>query len=232
MTGYILLQANSKRYSLDYKDIWYETKMTSDTTPYPLVASASTIYSTAYPAWRAFDGTKDVNGWSTANNNITNQWLRIDFGAKTRVNKSTVVARAQASASIESPKNFDFQGSNDGEIWITLKEVRDQTGWKASEQRTYEFDKEGNFKYYQIFVHDFNGDTSPVISELIYGYQGLSIYELVPGPNQDFIDYGKAEFSNLNKAIVQSKYVLKDTNSGNQLLSAQIKRKPKSVELI
>ncbi|OXS65765.1 hypothetical protein B1B04_24820 [Lysinibacillus sp. KCTC 33748] len=226
-----LLQSNNKTYSLDSIDTWYDTKMTSDNVPSPLVASASSVYSSTFPAWRAFDGLKDSNGWSTATNSIINQWLRLYFGKYTRVNKVTVVARS-TTASTESPKNFDFQGSNDALNWTTLKEVRNQIGWKNSEERTYRFDKEGYFKYYQIFVYDFNGDTSPVIGEVIYGCEYLSFCEIPSISKGNFIKYGaKFEFNGLEAIALDKNYILQDGVSENSdgLWTTKLDRKPLSI---
>ncbi len=86
-TSKTLLSAKGKYYSVSNIDTWYETNMTSDTSPSPLMASASRIYNTSYPAWKAFDNDLTTSWLSLGS---ANEWLTIDLGEKKLIDSISI----------------------------------------------------------------------------------------------------------------------------------------------
>lgn len=66
---------------------WYETNMTSNNTPEPLVVSAKSHWGN-YLAYKAFDGdTAGLSYWHNASgSNPIGQWIALDFGEPKSVN--------------------------------------------------------------------------------------------------------------------------------------------------
>lgn len=113
--------------------------MTSDVLPSPLVASASSA-AASQEAFRAFDNAAGTaNSWRS--NVGTTGWVQIDLGAGNEI-AANELRITGAAAPTESPKDFTLEGSNTG-AWtgeeIVLLTRTGETGWSASEERTYIF---------------------------------------------------------------------------------------------
>jgi F5/8 type C domain len=106
--------------------------MTSNTAPSPLVASASSEYS-GQQAYKAFDDNTGTNWGGNAN---PPGWLEIDLGSGNEIAPSSYHIVA-SSLGTRSPKDFTFEGSNDGTNWDVLSSPTAQTSWSAYEERTF-----------------------------------------------------------------------------------------------
>lgn len=152
---------------------WYETNMTSNTSPSPLVASSSSEYNTTYQAWRAFDGIKDVNAWLTVSNTTTG-WIKLDFGRKVLMNVLKMTCRGGTTDAITKamPKDFEIYGSNDDSTYTLLGTINNQTNWSFLEERLFAISNSTEYRYLRLNILNNNGSTEySNIGELIYGYK-------------------------------------------------------------
>lgn len=152
---------------------WYNTNMTSNTSPSPLVASASSVYNTTYQAWRAFDGIKDVNAWLTVANTTTG-WIKLDFGRKVIINVLKMTCRGGTTDAITKamPKDFEIYGSNDDSTYTLLGTINNQTNWSFLEERLFVINNSAEYRYIKLNILNNNGFTEySNIGELIYGYK-------------------------------------------------------------
>ncbi len=104
-------------------------------------------------------------------------WLRHDFGA----DSAQIIKRyTLTSATLipeRDPKNWQFQGSNDGTTWTTLDTQTDQTfQWRAL-QRTFDIGNTTAYRYYRLNVTANNGSPDFLhLSELgLWGDSGRVI---------------------------------------------------------
>ena len=122
--------------------------------------SASTEYSTTYPAWKAFNKTNvgSSDGWITANN-IPFGWLQISSPSKLIVTKYTVTNRNWVNTAnySGSPKDWTLEASDDGETWVVLHAIADQSGWINNETREFIFENSSSYKYHRLNVSANNG---------------------------------------------------------------------------
>ncbi|WP_223553113.1 discoidin domain-containing protein [Lysinibacillus sphaericus] len=226
-----LIKANNKLYSMKATDTWYETKMTSNTTPSPLVASSSTIYTSSYPAWRAFNGTNIANSydqWVTQSGVLTG-WIQLDFGSPKRINRLKIGASSDYPNA--SPKDFKILYSDDGVNFNIAKSIRNETNWKASEYREFSFNVI-EARYFRIDVSSIDGGTSYVaIGEMLFGLKINDLIELTKLSKDNFVKYGKLSLSNLSQPIFTKSYVLQDEISENEegLWTTKLDRKPLSI---
>jgi hypothetical protein len=88
--------------------------MTSDTAPSGIV-SASSILSSTYPAWRAFDKNTST-GWAS-NTSGPPQWLEYEFPSPTVVNRYILLA-----TNTDAPVTWEFQAWN-GSSWVVLQSI-------------------------------------------------------------------------------------------------------------
>lgn len=137
--------------------------MTSNNAPTPYVASASSEYSTSFQAWDAFNGTiiDSMDAWISGSVG-TGQWLQMDLGEGIRIGEYRVVSRGGISSTDTgnlnaSPKDWTFEGSNDGTNWTVLDTQTLQSNWSSGEERIYTISSPSNFRYYRLFSTANNG---------------------------------------------------------------------------
>lgn len=144
---------------------WYEPKMTSNTTPTPYVASASSNYNGATPSqiFQAFDGSFDTF-WGTISSTVTG-WIKLDFGKSTKVDSFRIVANDNTA-----PKNLVLYGSNDDVNYVSISSISNQTGWTLDQPRTFNLENSVHYRYYRLNITSNNGNTiSSWIYELSFG---------------------------------------------------------------
>jgi len=158
----------------DYTPIfnWHSTNMTSNTTPSPLVASASSEFNTTLQAWKAFNGTTtDLNDAWITTSGVTNGWVQINYGRPMRLNTVMISPRNYTDFNLSSPKDFNILGSNNGDSFDLLKEVRGQNDWKQNVSKHFLFENEKEYTIYRVEVLNTNGTTSVAIGEILFGYK-------------------------------------------------------------
>lgn len=228
-----LLRDNNRIYSLESKDTWYNTNMTSNNTPAPLVASASSGWSSDYPAWKSFNGTNIVSSydvWVSANGQLTG-WIQIDYGKSLRVNKLRLEATSDAGYLMANPKTFNILYSNDGINFSKATTIRNQTNWTVKENREYVF-KEFKARYIRIEVIENNGYSNYVtIGEILFGYKTIALKQIPILSLRNFISYGCYSSNIPPIPTITKDYILQDEVSENEegLWTTQLDRKPLSI---
>lgn len=127
--------------------------MTSNTTPSG-IASASSIHTTNYDAWEAFDKIK-TNCWSTLSNSTG--WIKYEFSEPQKISKYTILS---AGSVARCPKNWTFEGSNDGVNWTVLDTRTNITVWSGTVKNEFVFNNTNLYIAYRINISANNGDTS------------------------------------------------------------------------
>lgn len=102
-----------------------ESPMTSDSSG-GCVASASSTYSSSYPAWRAFDGSVGDSWASTASDAAPWLQLAMDVALK----NISVEVSARQSTPVANPVSGAVLGSNNGTSWTQLKTF---SGWSSTQ---------------------------------------------------------------------------------------------------
>ena len=109
--------------------------MTSNNTPSPLVASASSVGSSLEP-WFAFDNDLATRWRNDAGG--PPDWLQIDLGVGNEL-EPTGFKITNGNSDIQSPGDFTIEGSNDGMCWVILKTVIGETWTTFPETKIYSF---------------------------------------------------------------------------------------------
>jgi hypothetical protein len=147
--------------------------LTSNTSASPIVVSASSIADSSYEPWKAFDN--NVSSYF-ATAQVPYGWLKVDFGVSKKVNKYTIKASNLSADMLNYPKNWTFEGSNDGVNWVVLDTRTNETGWTVSQKREYAFNNMTGYRYYRINITANNKDS---------GWVGFAEMELM----SDDIDF-------------------------------------------
>ncbi len=119
--------------------------MTSNTTPSGVV-SASTIYSSSYDAYKAFDGDNSTS-WSSTE--AVNAILSYEFGEAHNINKVTILPNYDMGAS--HIKNFSLEVSTDGSSW---SEVYSGTATNTNTEQTFTASSSVSAKYVRLNIAD------------------------------------------------------------------------------
>lgn len=122
--------------------------MTSATTPSG-VASASSVYSAAYPAYAAFDKNASTF-WATPTTDITNQWLQYQFHKEAFITSAEIFTYTSPS----SPKNCHIEYSNDG---VSFAAATTTLTLAAGVDNSIEMKSAGFYKYWRLFIENTYG---------------------------------------------------------------------------
>ncbi len=154
---------------ISYASSTYPPTMTSNSTPSPYVASASTEVSASYAAWKAFNGSFTTdNAWIASG---TTGNLTIDFGSG---NAQTIIGYMLRpwTTVTTAPKTWTILGSNTGAFageQTTLDTQTNAPTWTTYEIRRYSFTNTTAYRYYRINITVNEGHASYVgIGQLKY----------------------------------------------------------------
>jgi len=127
------------------------------------------------PAWKAF---ADYSSYAAEQRVIDGtadypKHIVYDFGTPTFIDVYKLkLGTAKDTAPKRAPKTIAFSGSNDGTTWTTLDSRPSETGWSASQERTYSFPSERAYRYYRIsFSASNDGENIIEFFRLQYGRQ-------------------------------------------------------------
>lgn len=189
-----LISSEDKYYSFETTD---PTKnlipvMTSNNAPSG-VASASGYYTaTDFQPWQSFSGTSTLY-WVGRQGEVTG-WLRYDFNEPRVINVYSMTASGFSNGA--QPKDWTFEGSDDGLNWTVLDKRVNQTNWVFyTEVRTFEFKNAKAYKSYRINVSSNNGNTVYLaIAQVKMMERSMKMYEM-PVSEAIYLGHG------MNKAL-------------------------------
>lgn len=155
--------------------VWWSPQMTSDTTPAPYVASASSVYNSSFPAWKAFYGVATTDAYGTGGmwtsvDNVGSAYIQFDFGAPAII-KGLKINPQYADPSdpmISCPKRFYVSGSADGEKWNVIAEFNNIAWAGMGGYTEFEFEKPVRYRYFRIGAKDITSEES-FLGRIAYG---------------------------------------------------------------
>lgn len=149
---------------------WYETNMTANNAPSPLVASASD-QQTGFETYKAFNNLNTASDTWMTNSNIVNGWIQLDLGSSMIFNCVRITSRNGVGYVTLSPKDFEILASNDNNTFTKLGTFNSNTAWKNYEQRAFTFSNTTAYRYYRVDVLSNNGGVIVAINNISFGYK-------------------------------------------------------------
>lgn len=139
--------------------------MTAANAPTPWVISDN---SWTVPAWNLFKATAD-RAYMTWNSGPA--WVKVDCGSGNEkvVNKYSISAHTSV---LRTPKDWTIQASTTGAFsgeQVTLDTRAGYTNWSAFEKKSFTFSNSIAYRYYRIYITQYNGDTYIDLSQLEFG---------------------------------------------------------------
>ncbi len=123
------------------------------------LVSTSGVYTSSYPAWKAFDGAMSSmwisEVWETP------AWIAYDFGAGKTIHQYTIT-NTNGSLTSRAPKDFTFEAWT-GSSWIVLDARVNQTGWSSGTPRSYAVASPGSYAKYRLRITDDNDSRGGVV---------------------------------------------------------------------
>jgi hypothetical protein len=136
-----------------------------------LAVSASGVYTSAYPAWNAFDGGSNSQGtmwisqvWQTP------AWIGYEWTTPRFIEQYSITY-SNGGIRTRAPKDWTLQGW-DGVNWINLDSRLNQVNWGALETRSYIVGNPGGYIKYRLLVNDDNDSRTGVV---VISIGGLSL---------------------------------------------------------
>lgn len=150
----ILLSSNNNFYSASGPNLTptqIVLGMTSNTSGTIGVASASSELS-PYQAWKAFNGTTAdaYDAWINSGSANPTGWLQYKFNTTRILAKYGVVVRNDANRG--NPKNWTFEGSNNGTSWTILDTQAEIVNWSLNTPKYFTIKNPASFTYYRINI--------------------------------------------------------------------------------
>ncbi len=151
------------------------------------VATASSQENTSNSPDRAFDGDTGTSWWG--NNNQMPAWLQYDFwgGNPQRLTRYTLYRSSNQFSwwnwNWYSPRNWTFEGSNDGSSWTVLDTQTNQVIATNATKREFAFANNQYYRYYRINITSNNhwGSNWVNITEMELISEGNGIFTSSPG---------------------------------------------------
>lgn len=224
----ILLKEKDRIIHFNTKKEKKTVNMTGNTTPAPFVISSSSNYTSSYPAYYALNGVNSGSVyWASSGADKNTCWLQIDMGVKTKVSSFRMSAIRSAYIN-ESPKDFYLSGSDDGVTWDELGRYQ-VTDWIEYQMRSFVLLKEGNYRYYRLFITSNNGGVNATSVNHIELWHDGDITELSFLSDEiieNLINIGTSEVD--VSSVFQNKKYMIDKSSSSPLV---LNHKPKSIKL-
>lgn len=112
---------------------------------------------------KAFDNSASTKWLVT---NTSSAWISYRFtgGNKYFITKYAIVSGNDDPE--RDPKNWELQGSNDGEEWDVLDRRTDEVFYGRKLKRIFEFEPEKAYEYYRLFITENSGGTHTQLSEI------------------------------------------------------------------
>jgi hypothetical protein len=119
--------------------------LTSASAPSPLVASASSYYSSndLYTAWRAFDGAY-TDFWNSGNGSLP-EWIKLDAGAAFLLTRYTLTARTPSNHYWAA---WILEGSPDNSSWTQVDSQSGQT-FSNGQTKSYTLGTPSSYRYWR-----------------------------------------------------------------------------------
>ncbi|MDR3563312.1 MAG: hypothetical protein P4N59_18020 [Negativicutes bacterium] len=126
------------------------------------VVSASSLYSAAYDAYKAFNKSNVAGDfWETASGVVTG-WVKVQFPSAKTITKYRLSCPPDSGWTAVMPRIWTMEGSNTGAFSgeQTIVDARTETGWILSGTIEYSIQFPAAFLYYRLSITANNGHAS------------------------------------------------------------------------
>ncbi|CAH8772303.1 hypothetical protein [Paenibacillus dendritiformis] len=178
-------------------------KMTSNTVPSGR-AFAKDVWSSSYDVWYAFNQADDNDGYCSKSGSGGVGYLGYEFVQPIPIFKYVLRSMGNSSVLTTMPKDWTFEGSNDGERWHILDTQKDQTWTTINTDKDYFIYNPKSFKMYRLNWTANNGHTGYTGINELKMYSGDSTVSYVPIINERY--FAKYGMNKITEKTLKSNY--------------------------
>jgi hypothetical protein len=124
------------------------------------VVSRSGVYSSAYEAWQAFDGS-NTSMWISQVWQAP-AWIAYQWADGPRIITRYSIAFVNGSLTSRAPREWTLQGWN-GNSWVVVDTRTAQTNWAGTETRTYDVISPGFYSQYRLHITEDNDARAAIV---------------------------------------------------------------------
>lgn len=158
--------------------------MTSATAPSGVAADSQ--HQSTWDGYKIFkrDTTRTGGSWFT-NEGTSTGWVSYDFGAGNAKIITHYMMRPLAASGMSTndqtgaPRDWQFQGSNDGSTWTTLHTLTAQSPFTSGEERTYQTSNTTAYRYYRLNVTASQHTNAPGTDQNWVTMNGMQLFSMV-----------------------------------------------------
>jgi hypothetical protein len=131
------------------------------------IASCSSVYSSAYQAWKAFDGNDLSGSWSRwiSRTGPMPQWLAYDFRTYKLIKRYYILPEL-GNALGRHPRDFRIQGYRNG-MWTTIDTRRNITWTQFGPGKYFTIARPGYYTKYRLYVDATNRPSNQLNSGVV-----------------------------------------------------------------
>jgi hypothetical protein len=178
--------------------------MTSNTAPSGIVNASS--FTSGLEPWRAFDGLT-TTAWATASAALTG-WLSYDFQRSVSIRNYAISGSGTAN---ETPKNWTFEGSNDGNTWVIL-DTQTNITFAVGERKVFNTTNLNWYRIYRLNVSLNGGSTTRLALRLLEMYENIFLNKTLILNNGQYKKYVASAWQNVSTTPTEADYL-----NGNSL---------------
>lgn len=164
--------------------------MTSNTVPSG-IASASSVYSSDFAAWKAFNGSTINNNdaWVSLDNQAEN-WLQYEFPEKIIIGKYSITGYNLEGHELYNPQSWNLEGYSEvTKTWDVLDSQNNQS-FTLNETKEYEINTLKSYKKYRLYITSMNNMSRVAVSELkIFEMQTKAMWYTISNDIPDSIKF-------------------------------------------
>lgn len=135
--------------------------MMSAATTGGVIVSDSGNLGIGYEGWKAFDNNPNTR-WGVA---ATSGIVIVELSTAKVIAGYSIRARNDEYL-IDSPKNWNFEGSSDGIAWTVLDTQVGQISWSQNERKVFSISSPASYRYYRLNISSNQSGTNTSVSEI------------------------------------------------------------------
>ncbi|HEX5744757.1 MAG TPA: discoidin domain-containing protein [Archangium sp.] len=137
--------------------------MTGPNTPRGIV-TRSGIYTSTDEAWQAFDSNPNGTQWISETWTSNPVWIGYEFSDGPRQITRYSLRFINGTLTSRAPRDFQLQGSNGGDTWVTVDSRTNEINWGGNEERHYTVSTPGSYGKYRLYVTEDNDARAPIVA--------------------------------------------------------------------
>lgn len=137
--------------------------MTGPNTPRGIV-TRSGIYTSTDEAWQAFDANPNGTQWVSETWTSNPVWIGYEWGDGPRQITRYSLRFINGTLTSRAPRDFQLQGSNGGDSWVTVDSRTNEINWAGNEERHYTVSTPGSYSKYRLYVTEDNDARATIVA--------------------------------------------------------------------